>query len=70
MDLVDVLVYVTVLNLAVEYVPAIIAETFSVSLLTAVLLKVVLELVVRVKKRVRSPESCRFSVSASRCRSR
>jgi hypothetical protein len=53
-DLVDVLVSVIVLNLAVEYVPAVIAETFSVSLLTAVLLKVVLEVVVRVKKRVRA----------------
>lgn len=49
---VDVFVYVTVLNLAVEYVPAVISETFTLSLLTAVLLKVVLEVVVRVKAAV------------------
>lgn len=49
---VDVFVYVTVLNLAVEYVPSVISETFTLSLLTAVLLKLALEVVVRVKKRV------------------
>jgi hypothetical protein len=51
-DLVDVFVYVVVLNLAIEYVPSVISETFTISLLTAVLLKVVLELVVWVKGRV------------------
>jgi hypothetical protein len=50
---VDVFVYVVVLNLAVEYLPAVIAETFTMSLLTAVLLKLVLEVVVTVKNRVR-----------------
>jgi hypothetical protein len=50
---VDVFVYVVVLNLAVEYVPSVISETFTMSLLTAVLLKAVLEVVVRVKKRAR-----------------
>lgn len=50
-DVVDVFVYVVVLNLAVEYLPAVITESFSVSLLTAVLLKFVLEVVVAVKKR-------------------
>lgn len=50
---IDVFVYVVVLNLAVEYVPSVITETFTVSLLTAVLLKAVLELVVRVKKGAR-----------------
>jgi hypothetical protein len=34
-----------VLNLAVEYVPSVITETFTISLLTAVLLKVVLEVI-------------------------
>lgn len=53
-DLVDVFVYVTVLNLAVEYLPAVITETFTVSLLTAVLLKVVLEGVIRVKDRLKA----------------
>lgn len=51
-DLVDVLVYVVVLNLAIEYVPTVISETFTISLLTAVLLKLVLELVVGVKGQV------------------
>jgi hypothetical protein len=51
-DLVDVFVYVVVLNLAIEYLPSVISETFTISLLTAVLLKVVLELVAAVKDRV------------------
>ena len=45
-DVVDVFVYVVVLNLAAEYMPLVITETFTLSLLTALLLKVVLELVV------------------------
>lgn len=51
---VDVFVYVVVLNLFVEYVPAVISETFTLSLLTAVLLKAVLEGVVVVKNRARA----------------
>lgn len=53
-DLVDVFVYVVVLNLAVEYVPMVVTETFTLSLLTAVLLKVVLGAVVLVKNRVKA----------------
>ncbi|MFZ0531225.1 MAG: hypothetical protein WAL91_11900, partial [Propionicimonas sp.] len=53
-DVVDVFVYVVVLNLAVEYLPAVISETFTLSLLTALLLKVVLEVVVAVKGRVKA----------------
>lgn len=49
---IDVFVYVVVLNLAVQYVPSVLSETFSLSLLTAVLLKLVLEVVVRLKGRV------------------
>jgi len=49
---VDVFVYVVVLNLFVEYLPVVITETFTLSLLTAVLLKAVLEVVVLAKKRV------------------
>lgn len=52
-DLVDVFVYVIVLNLAVEYVPLVITETFTLSLLTAVLLKVVLEIVIVLKGRAK-----------------
>jgi hypothetical protein len=53
-DVVDVFVYVVVLNLAVEYLPAVISETFTASLLTALLLKVVLEVVVFAKFRVKA----------------
>lgn len=52
-DVIDVFVYVVVLNLAAEYVPVVISETFTMSLLTAVLLKVVLEVVVWAKDRVK-----------------
>ncbi|MFC4784900.1 hypothetical protein ACT8ZV_10510 [Nocardioides sp. MAHUQ-72] len=51
-DVVDVFVYVVVLNLAVEYVPSVISEGFTLSLLTAVLLKVALEVVIVLKTRV------------------
>jgi hypothetical protein len=51
-DVVDFFVYVVVLNLAVEYVPAVISEGFTLSLLTALLLKVALELVLVLKGRV------------------
>ena len=34
-DVIDVFVYVVVLNLAIEYVPAVISEGFTLSLLTA-----------------------------------
>ena len=50
---VDVFVYVVVLNLFVEYFPQVVSETFTLSLLTAVLLKVVLEVVVAAKNRVK-----------------
>ncbi|MFC7361497.1 hypothetical protein [Nocardioides astragali] len=48
-DVVDLFVYVVVLNLAVEHVPAVISEGFTLSLLTAALLKVTLELVILLK---------------------
>lgn len=53
-DIVDVFVYVVVLNLAVEYLPVVITETFTMSLLTAVLLKLVLEVVVAIKDRIKA----------------
>lgn len=52
-DAVDIFVYVVVLNLAAEYVPVVITETFTLSLLTAVMLKGVLEVVVAIKNRVK-----------------
>lgn len=45
-------VYVVVLNLAVEHVPAVISEGFTVSLLTAVVLKLALEVVIWLKGQV------------------
>jgi hypothetical protein len=51
-DVVDLFVYVVVLNLAIEYVPSVISESFTLSLLTAGLLKVVLELVLLLKGRI------------------
>ena len=51
---VDVFVYVVVLNLFVEYLPQVLSETFTLSLLTAVLLKGVLEVVVAAKYRVKA----------------
>ena len=51
---VDVFVYVVVLNLFVEYLPRVISETFTLSLLTAVLLKGVLEIVVAAKNWVKA----------------
>ncbi len=48
-DVVDVFVYIVVLNIAIEYVPSVISESFTLSILTAVLLKVSLEVVLAVK---------------------
>lgn len=61
-DVVDVFVYVVVLNLAAEYFPTVIAESFTASLLTAVVLKVVLEVVVAVKNRLKA----RFRAASTR----
>jgi hypothetical protein len=43
---------VVVLNLAIEYVPSVISESFTLSLLTAALLKIALELVLLLKSQV------------------
>jgi hypothetical protein len=50
----DLFVYVVVLNLAIEYAPAVISESFSLSLLTAALLKLALEVVIHLKGRILS----------------
>lgn len=52
LHLVDVFVYVVILNLVVQFVPGVLSESFAVSLLTAVMLKLVLEIVLRLKKLV------------------
>lgn len=51
-DVIDLFVYVVVLNLAIEYVPSVISEGFTLSLLTALLLKLALELVIRLKSQL------------------
>lgn len=51
-DLVDVFVYLVVLATFTQLFPQVISESFLVSLVTAVLLKLVLEVVVRAKKAV------------------
>lgn len=51
-DVIDVFVYVVVLNLAIEFVPEVLSESFTLSLLTAVLLKLALEIVLVLKGRV------------------
>jgi hypothetical protein len=67
-DVIDVFVYTVVLNLAVEYVPAVLSEGFTLSLLTAVLLKVALEIVLRAKgwvlERYRAASTPRGKVAA------
>jgi hypothetical protein len=56
----DYLVYVVVLNLFVQFVPSVITESFSVSLLTAALLLAVLQVVTMVK----TPLKVRFKASS------
>ena len=51
-DVIDLFVYVVVLNLAIEYVPSVISEGFTLSLLTALLLKIALEIVIVLKTKV------------------
>ena len=48
----DVLVYIVVLNLFVEYVDAIIIDSFTISILTAVVLKALLDLIIGFEHRV------------------
>lgn len=50
LDVVDVFVYTAVLGLFVQFFPQVISESFLATLVTAVLLKIVLEGVMGVKK--------------------
>ena len=43
----DVLIYVVVLNLFVEYNPKVVIDSFTISILTAILLKILLEIILR-----------------------
>ena len=48
----DVLIYTVVLNLFVEHVDNVVIDSFTISILTAVLLKVLLDVVTRTEHRV------------------
>ncbi|MDH3708126.1 MAG: hypothetical protein OES57_18830 [Acidimicrobiia bacterium] len=50
----DVLVYTVILNLFVEYVDAIVIDSFTISLLTAVVLKLLLDALTTVEHHVKS----------------
>ena len=66
---IDLFVYVVVLNLAIEYVPSVISESLTLSLLTAGLLKITLELVILLKSeilaRLRAAETRRAKLAAA-----
>lgn len=49
----DVLVYTIVLNFFVEHVDAVVIDSFTISFFTAVLLKVLLDIVLRIEHRVK-----------------
>lgn len=51
-DIVDVFVYLVVLGVFTQFFPAIITESFAVSLLTAVLFKLALEVIAVFKQRI------------------
>ena len=49
----DVLVYIVVLNLFIEYVPTVITESFTISIFTAVVLKLLIDAIAGLEHRVR-----------------
>jgi FlaA1/EpsC-like NDP-sugar epimerase len=48
----DVLIYIIVLNLFVEYNPKIIIDSFTISIFTAILLKILLEIILKIEHKV------------------
>jgi hypothetical protein len=48
----DILIYVIILNLFVEYSPVVIIDSFTISILTAILLKILLELIFTLEHKV------------------
>jgi FlaA1/EpsC-like NDP-sugar epimerase len=48
----DVLIYIIVLNLFVEYNPKVIIDSFTISIFTAVLLKILLEIILKLEHQV------------------
>ncbi len=55
----DVLVYIVVLNLFVEYVPTVLTESFTISIFTAVVLKLLIDAIAGLEHRVREWFSAR-----------
>jgi hypothetical protein len=48
----DVLIYIIVLNLFVEYRPKVITESFTLSIFTAILLKILLDIILKLEHKV------------------
>ena len=48
----DILIYVIVLNLFVEYSPVVIIDSFTISIFTAILLKILLEIILALEHKV------------------
>ena len=48
----DILIYTTVLNLFVEFNPKIIIDSFTISIFTAILLKILLEVILKLEHKV------------------
>jgi hypothetical protein len=48
----DILIYIIVLNLFVEYNPKVVIDSFTISIFTAVLLKILLEIILKVEHKV------------------
>jgi FlaA1/EpsC-like NDP-sugar epimerase len=48
----DVLIYIIVLNLFVEYNPKVMIDSFTISIFTAVLLKILLEIILKLEHQV------------------
>lgn len=55
----DVLIYIIVLNLFVEYVDNIVIDSFTISILTAILLKLLLDIILGFEHRIRGWFSAR-----------
>ena len=48
----DVLIYIIVLNLFVEYIDAVVIDSFTISIFTAIILKVLLEIILELEHKV------------------
>ncbi|MBM7503678.1 hypothetical protein ACFPER_09350 [Agromyces aurantiacus] len=69
-DIVDVFVYLVVLGLFVQFLPSVITESFALSLLTALLFKLALEVIAVLKTRIldrvrSSPTAARKTLNAA-----